>query len=92
VPEATEVPDSSPRRKLVDKCPFCGSRLLIVEGVTHYLEEAELDEAGGIHMVKFASLTQVPYHRTTWLECDENCPDSRDSSMELELFGDEEDE
>ena len=88
-PEATHT--DTPQRKLIDKCPFCGSRLLVVEGVTHYVSEVELDEAGGIYEVKFADLKQVPYHRTTWLECDQNCADSNEYSMELELFGDDDD-
>lgn len=87
MPDTTEAaPNDVPRRKVVDKCPFCGSRLLIVEGVTHYVDEVELDEEGGIHMVKFAGLKQVAYHRTTWLECDENCPESNAYPMEVELF------
>lgn len=91
--EAQQAPSTdTPPRKLIDKCPFCGSRLLIVEGVTHYVSEVELDEDGGIHMVKFADMNQVPHHRTTWLECDENCADSNEWSMEFELFGEDEDD
>jgi len=93
MPKAIEAPHANvPLRKLIDKCPFCGSRLLIVEGVTHYVSEVELDEDGGIHKVKFADLTQVPYHRTTWLECDQNCADSNEWSFEGELFGEDEED
>lgn len=91
MPETTDALPScdEAQLKLIKECPFCGSRLLFVEGVTHYATEAELDENGGIHMVKFADLEQVPYHRTTWLECDANCADSNESSMEDVLFEDE---
>jgi hypothetical protein len=77
------------RTMRIDKCPFCGSRLLFVEGVTHYVREAELDENGQLHAVTFASLEQVPYHRTTWVECDENCAESNECSFELALFDDD---
>jgi hypothetical protein len=91
--EAPDVPSAdTPRRKLIDKCPFCGSRLLFVEGVAHYVSEVELDEDGGVHKVNFADLKQVAYHRTTWLECDQNCADSNEWSMEREVFGDDEDD
>jgi hypothetical protein len=89
--EAAEAPNpDTPQRKLIDKCPFCGSRLLFVEGVTHYVSEVEIDENGAIYKVGFADGEQVPYHRTTWLECDENCADSKEWSIEDELFGGEE--
>lgn len=91
--DTTEIQETAgaSRRKVVEKCPFCGSRLLIVEGVTHYVSEVELDERGGIYMVKFADLKQVAYHRTTWLECDENCADSHEYSMEMAIFDEDDD-
>lgn len=89
-PDAT--PAQAPRRQLIDKCPYCGSRLLIVEGVTHYVSEVEIDEDGGIHEVRFADLNQVPYHKTTWLECDENCSDSNEYTLELAIFDEGEDD
>lgn len=90
-PSTAEV-EAPLRTMRIDKCPFCGSRLLFVEGVTHYVREAELDENGQLHGVTFASLEQVPYHRTTWVECDENCADSNEYSFEIAFFDDEDDD